>query len=213
MKKILLVAFLFVLLTGCAGSANFKESSKVSGYEKTLSDQLLIIFETSHLRRAFTQGNNGAASNPIQAELSLQKSSFQVTNQLIAQLREQSIIAVARNVDLSIDRSQIDRQISQNPQSKQILLISADSFPMVTQTRYGVALGPAIWSGQISWSLRLLDRDEAALTNGKPVWSAKTSPSAFSPWLCSSDEFKTCAQRFSESIINQLKQDQLIRSK
>ena len=226
--KYLVCIFVVTLLQGCAGTTNFKQSETSASFTKGLSKKILVAVEVSHLAKAFT-GNPNAAPSPVAvaqntmgavaaANLNRIHSSFyKATNavgtQLVNYLAKEDINADFFIINSLNNPNALVEAIRKAPEITQILIVNADSFPMVQQTRYGAAVGSPFWGGSISWAVRLLDRETSLSEGSQAVWTAKTNPSIFNPNVCSQDEFKTCAERFSEAVISQLRKDNILRAK
>jgi hypothetical protein len=205
-----LVLFCSFLIVACAGQAKFKPTEKAAGYDKSIDSKILVVFETSHLTKAFVEGSfaiKGQGKNTPQ----------DAANAVISQFKTE-LLAYGVTVDGEVvdgggigDRSGIARVIAKYPSTQQLLIINSDAFQSTQLMRYGQAIGPKIWSGKVSWSLAMFDRSAASITGGKAAWSGKTEMVNFSPVQCGNDQFKLCADRFVSNIVYQLRTDGLIR--
>lgn len=205
-----LIMLVSLLLISCAGQAKFKPTEKAAGYDKNINGKVLVVFETSHLVKAFSEGGylvrNQIGNTPQDAAKS-------VINELKSQLVAYDIAVDGEVVEVigAADRTAIAKAVAKYPATQQILLINSDSFQTSQLMRYGAPQGPKFWSGRVSWSLAMFDRTAASTTGGKAVWSGKTEMVNFSPAQCGNDQFKLCADRFVSNIVYQLRTDGLIR--
>lgn len=199
-----------LLLISCAGQAKFKPTEKAAGYDKNINGKVLVLFETSHLTKAFSEGGFLVKNQPNNTPQDAAKS---VINELKSQLLPYDVVVDGEVVEVASasDRTAVARAVAKYPATQQILFINSDSFQTTQLMRYGVAQGPKTWSGRVSWSLAMFDRSAASITGGKAVWSGKTEMVYFSPTQCGNDQFKLCADRFVSNIVYQLRTDGLIR--
>lgn len=189
-----------VLLSACAGQTNFKSSEKNSTYTKTIDNDLLIVFEISHLRKAMS-GNASTARSAANA----------VVSRLALEVNKDQAAIASEVIDSTTDRTQLPLALSKHKSKKQVLIIQADSFTMVQRTYNYVPQGEPFWGGGVTWSLHLFDMDKAANPSGKAVWIAKTEAVQFGTGSCIQDQYKTCAERFVNAIVYQLKNDGLLK--
>jgi hypothetical protein len=205
-----LVLLACISIVACAGQAKFKPTEKAAGYDKSINTKILVVFETSHLTKAFVEGGFAIKG---QGKNTPQDAANSVINQFRTELLAYGVAVDGEVVDgvNTIDRSAIARAVAKYPSTEQILFINSDAFQTTQLTRYGQAMGPRTWSGNVSWSLAMFDRSAASITGGKAAWSGKTEMVSFSPRHCGNDQFKLCADRFVSNIIYQLRTDGLIR--
>jgi hypothetical protein len=208
--KRVLASFLAVILVGCAGQAKFKPTEKVAGYNKAIESRLLVVFETSHLIKAFSEGRfpvQGSSGNTPQ------DAAKAVVAQLQTELQPYSVQLDSEVIDASVgnDRLAISKAVAKYPATQQILIITSNSFESTQLMRYGQPIGSKTWSGRVSWSLSMFDNSAFDITAGKAAWSGKTEMVIFSPTQCGKDQFKLCADRFVSNIVYQLRTDGLIR--
>jgi hypothetical protein len=68
-----------------------------------------------------------------------------------------------------------------------------------------------VWNGMVSWNLELVDPSVWTSKNKTTIWKGETKPMQFSPSYCSGDAYKSCADRFSELVITQLRSEKIIK--
>jgi hypothetical protein len=205
-----LILFVSFLIVACAGQAKFKPTEKAAGYDKSIDSKILVVFEISHLSKAFVEGGFAIKG---QSKNTPQDAANSVISQLRTELLAYGVAVEGEVVDggSTGDRSGIARAVATYPSTQQILIINTDAFQSTQLMRYGQAVGPKTWSGKVSWSLAMFDKSAVSITGGKTAWSGKTEMVNFSPVQCGNDQFKLCADRFVTNIIYQLRTDGLIR--
>lgn len=234
----LLLSISFLLVSGCGGHAMIESSKKNVNYNKTIS-KLLIVIDESHLRLAFrqnekdipfsTQFNENSSSSAeervaarnakVGDQLAIQKKFEESVSAPTTALKEAlttslfayDVDAKAQIINIYRDKSAIAK-IARSHDQEQILYLNTAAFETSQATLYGKAYGPIRWTGRVSWEARLMDRGKE-ISNGKPVWSAKTDFFFFGPAQCSHDAFKSCSARFSATLIQQMLSEGLLRGK
>ena len=68
-----------------------------------------------------------------------------------------------------------------------------------------------VWNGMVSWRLDLVDPSVWTSKNNNTIWTGETRPMQFCPSSCSVDSYKLCADRLSEIVVAQLRNEKLIK--
>ncbi len=67
------------------------------------------------------------------------------------------------------------------------------------------------WSGNVSWSIRLLDTTTWTPSNDTALVEKETELMNFSTQDCSADQYKTCSKRLVDAVISLLRKDELLK--
>jgi hypothetical protein len=192
------------MLAACAGQTTFKPSERSAAYTKAFSEEILVVFEVSHLKKAHQWDADNSATPELAGNA--------VLKNISTEFSKVGINVTGAVVDTSADPASIAKLIAMNKNKKQILLIAANSFQTIKTTQaYSNRVTSNTWSGRLTWNLRLFDVDKVANPDGKSVWSATTDLVQFGPKQCNSDQYQTCAERFVSALVLQLKSDGLIK--
>jgi hypothetical protein len=203
--KLLSALVVVLLLSACAGQTTFKPSQKNANYNKPLNSEILVVFEISHLRKAFVE-----ASYPQNSPIP-DLAATAVLRNISSELAKLKVNVASEVIDTAIDKSSFAKAIVKNKNKQQILLLTANSFQTSQTTRAGIAVSVPVWNGKVGWNLQLFDVDKTANPDGKAVWTATTDLVQFAPAMCNVDQYQTCAERFVSAIVSQLKNDGLIK--
>jgi hypothetical protein len=208
--RITFVMSLAYILGACAGNTAIKESKTSAAFQKKLSTETLIVVESSHLQKAYLSNLAYSGGTAQAAHSAVQSSTNAIGNALVGLLKKEKVNAAFVVVNVANEPDAVGRAVQQYLQKNQILVINADAFPTIQYLQFGQPVGSPRWDAKIIWALRLYERNVLSQGLGEPAWSAKTNAVIFNHNACRIDNFKTCADRFSDTVISQMKHDLLL---
>ena len=206
--KIALTLFFLQMILACSsvgGIAKFNSSEKNASY-KSPTESLKVFIDVSAIGVAGA-GIKNIAQIHSDASQSLVNSFKTKMNEAgvnalvkpfgtVTSTKTETSTTVTAN---SIGTEKMVADESLNPQP--ILIVHISSWQAVNH----------VWNGMISWRLDLIDPSVWTSKNKITIWTGITKPMQFGPAACSGDAYKSCADRFAESVIAQLRTENLIR--
>jgi len=67
------------------------------------------------------------------------------------------------------------------------------------------------WTGLVGWELKLVDPSAWVNDPNQQLWRGKTSLMQFGQAACGPDAYVTCADRFADAVVTQLRAEQIVK--
>lgn len=206
--KIATLLFLSQLILACSsvgGIAEFNSSEKNDSYKSTI-DSLKVFIEVSAIGAAGSSIENIAqvhsdASQSLVNSFKTKMSEAGV-NALVKPFGTVTSTKTGTSTTVTAESIGTEKMVAnERPNSQPILIIHIGS----SQARNHV------WNGMVSWRLDLVDPSVWTSKNKVTIWTGVTKLMQFGPSACSRDAYKSCADKFADSVIAQLRAEKLIK--
>lgn len=206
--KLAITLLMLQLVLACSsvgGIAKFNSSEKNASYKSSI-DSLKVFIDVSAIGVAgasiknIAQVHSDASQNLVNSFKT--KMNEAGVNALVKPFGTVSSTETETSTTVTAKSIGTEKMIAdENPNPQPILIVHISSWQTVNH----------VWNGMVSWRLDLVDPSVWTSKNKITIWTGLTKPMQFGSAACSKDAYKSCADRFAESVIAQLRTEKLIR--
>jgi hypothetical protein len=206
--KITTALFLSQLILACSsvgGTAVFNSSEKNASYNTSI-DSLKVFVDVSAIGAA-----GGSIENIAQVHSDASQS---LVNAFKTKMSEAGVNALVKPFG-NVTSTKTDTSTTVTSESigteKMVASESSNSQPILIVHIGSSQARNHVWNGMVSWKLDLVDPSVWTSKNKITIWTGVTKLMQFGPSACSSDAYKSCADKFAGSVIAQLRTENLIK--
>ena len=211
LKKVTAILFISQLLVSCASmdnGAKFNSSAKGASY-KSATNSMKIFVEVTPI------GSEGALiTKNIGIVQTFNDASQSLVNAFKTKMTEAGVTVLVKSFG-SVDVVKNDTSTVKTAKSVGFSTMvageNASSEPLLAVQIGATEAENTVWNGRVSWNLSLVDPTVWTPKNQTTIWKGTTELMQFGPLDCSQDAYKTCADKFVDSVIAQLRAEKLIK--